>query len=97
MVCSERFAVGGMGLWRIGILCMGCMKEKSAGVEVFVVMVEGSGRGASELLLSEQVGKTISFWCFTCLAIIASRRSLLVRDQHPAQYESAVTANAGNR
>lgn len=30
MFCSERFAVGGILLWRIGILCMVCMEEKDA-------------------------------------------------------------------
>lgn len=51
----------------------------------FVILVEDSDRGASELLLSEESFKTISFSRFTCLAIVASQRSLLVRDQLPVQ------------
>lgn len=57
MICSEMFAVGDMGLGRIDIRCMGCMREKSAAWKYLLVLVEGSGRGASELLLSEQACK----------------------------------------
>jgi hypothetical protein len=53
MLCSERAAVGGMGLWRIGILCMVCMKEKSAAQKYLLELIEDSGREASELVLSE--------------------------------------------
>lgn len=59
----------------------GLHEREEHGVEVFVVVVEDSGRGASELLLSELSCKTISFSCFTSLAIVASQRSLWARDQ----------------